>query len=126
MTLLSKAVQQFNAGAYFACHETLEKLWLKEKGPARDLYKGILQIAVALFHKNRGNRRGAIRILESGAKLLEPFMPVFADLDLSRLQNEALALREMLKSQSNPDLLEHPRIHFHHRRTTALPRTGAE
>ncbi len=39
---LIQAVEQFNAGAYFACHETLEKLCLSENEPTRDLYKGIL------------------------------------------------------------------------------------
>ncbi len=67
---------------------------------------------MASFHKNRGNLRGAVLLLDSGAKLLEPFLPVFAGLDLGRLHDEALALREVLESESRPELLEHPRIHF--------------
>jgi len=107
---LRKAVDQFNAGAYYVCHETLEKLWLCEKGPTRDLYKGILQIAVALFHKNRGNMRGAMRLLESGTTLLTPFLPIHAGLDLRRLHHESVNLLKSLQSGSK--YLEHPRIHL--------------
>ncbi|EPR42465.1 protein of unknown function DUF309 [Desulfovibrio sp. X2] len=82
---LALAVEQFNAGAYFACHETLEELWLAEKEPLRALYQGILQIAVALFHERQGNRRGAVRLLESGMALCTPFSPTAQGLDVAGL-----------------------------------------
>jgi len=93
---LALARRQFNAGEYFACHETLERLWIEERTAVRDLYKGILQIAVALHHEGRGNRRGALRLLQSGQALIEPFAPVCHGLDVAGLLVQVRACREAL------------------------------
>src|SRR5262249_20822635 len=43
---LVRAVEQFNRGEFFECHETLEALWMAEAEPLRRLYQGILQVGV--------------------------------------------------------------------------------
>ncbi|MFC3747911.1 DUF309 domain-containing protein [Paenibacillus sp. GCM10012306] len=54
---------------YFECHEVLEELWLaKDKDP---VYKGLLQIAVGLFHFRNNNVRGGRMMLESAVFRLE-------------------------------------------------------
>lgn len=93
---LDRALALFEAGAWFACHEVLEHLWLDETRPERDVYKGILQIAVGLLHEENGNRTGALRLLERGAGHLAPFLPVGFGVDLAALRDEALRLRAML------------------------------
>ncbi len=66
------ALQEFNRREYFACHETLEALWIPEKGSIRQIYQGILQIAVGCYHlTHRGNWVGAVNKLEAGARRLE-------------------------------------------------------
>lgn len=49
---------------YFECHEILEEYW-KEVAPRNrnSHWVGLIQIAVALYHERRGNRRGAIRTI---------------------------------------------------------------
>jgi NADH dehydrogenase len=93
---LARAVAQFNAGEYFACHETLEELWLAAPEPERRLYQGILQIAAALLHRERGNHAGAMTLLASGTELLQPFLPTARGLDLARLAADAARLRQAL------------------------------
>ncbi len=87
--MLQLAINKFNAGDYFVCHEFLEQLWLDEQGPQRDLYKGILQIGIGLRHLQRNNINGARRLLENGSNLIEPFTPVCFGIDLLSLQNDA-------------------------------------
>jgi len=99
VTELEKAVKEFNNGAYYACHETLEKLWLEDKSLQRDVYKGILQIAVALFHMNQGNISGAKRLLGSGVNLIKPFGPQWSGLDLDRLGNDSHKLLQNCNHQ---------------------------
>jgi len=92
--LLKKGVAQFNAGAYFACHETLEKLWLGEKAPVRDLYKGIIQIGGAFFHLDKRNRNGALIMLPRGLCYVSRFSPACQGVDvagLAAMAAEALA-----------------------------------
>jgi predicted metal-dependent hydrolase len=52
----------FNAGEYFEAHEALETAWRDEPGPVRDLYQGILQVAVTYLHIQRGNYGGATKV----------------------------------------------------------------
>lgn len=91
-----RALALFEAGAWFTCHEVLERLWLDETRPQRDVYKGILQIAVGLLHEDNGNRVGALRLLERGAGHLAPFLPAWFGVDLATLRGEALRMRAVL------------------------------
>ena len=59
---------QFNQRDYYACHETLEALWIPERRSVRELYQGVLQIAVGCYHLTaRANFIGATRKLDEGA-----------------------------------------------------------
>lgn len=79
------AIDQFNRGEWFACHETLEELWIGETGWRRDLYQGVLQVAVALHHWQEGNHAGAILLLGQAAKLLQPVEPFCESIDVAAL-----------------------------------------
>ena len=52
----------FNAGRYFEAHEALEEAWNEEVGKVRELYRGILQIAVVYLHVTRRNYNGAVKV----------------------------------------------------------------
>jgi predicted metal-dependent hydrolase len=94
---LRRAIEQFNAGEYYECHETLEDLWRGEPGTIRDLYKGILQIGVALHHAKRANLKGAQRLIASGVKLTERFAPRCLGVDTALLLETAVRIREELE-----------------------------
>jgi predicted metal-dependent hydrolase len=67
-----QGLEQFNQGLYYKCHETLEALWLAERRSVRELYQGVLQIAVGCYHLTvRMNFIGATRKLDEGARRLE-------------------------------------------------------
>jgi uncharacterized protein len=83
--LLLDGVQLFNARHYFECHEVLETAWNAERDAIRVLYKGILQVGVGCYHLLRGNYRGAVIKLASGADYLEPFAPICMTVDVARL-----------------------------------------
>ncbi len=93
---LRHAVAQFNQREYFECHETLEAIWNAEPGPIRVLYKGILQVGVGCYHLLRGNYRGAVIKLQSGADYLEPYTPRCMGVEVSQLIADARTLRETL------------------------------
>lgn len=57
--LVLQGLHEFNAGEYFECHETLETAWMAENGPVRDVYRAVLQVAVAYYQITRGNYAGA-------------------------------------------------------------------
>lgn len=45
-----EAVEVFNCGDYYKCHDLLESLWNKSQDPTRTLLHGILQCAVGFHH----------------------------------------------------------------------------
>lgn len=68
-----QACDEFNSGFFFETHETLEELWQQERGPVRDLYKGLIQVAVAYVHISRNNHFGADRLFRTALGYLAPY-----------------------------------------------------
>ncbi|MCK9519594.1 MAG: DUF309 domain-containing protein [Dehalococcoidia bacterium] len=70
---LQKACDDFNAARFWECHEWLEEIWQEERGPVRDLYKGLIQVAAAFVHARRNNEFGVKRLLTTALGYLEPY-----------------------------------------------------
>ena len=114
---LIRGIEQFNAGAWFDCHETLEEIWVGETGVARDFYQGILQVAVALHHLREGNYQGAVLLFRNGAQLLGHVAPVCQGVQVTRLIQDTDQIREALEvlgpermAELDPALV--PRVHY--------------
>ncbi|MBY9082461.1 DUF309 domain-containing protein [Paenibacillus sp. HN-1] len=81
---------------YFECHEVLEKLWLAtERNP---LYKGLLQVAVGLYHFRDGNIRGARLMLESAEARLRDYPAETLGIRLDALLQEVRGYIRRLNS----------------------------
>lgn len=114
---LYAGIAEFNAGAYFECHETLEAIWMREPGPIRRLYQGILQVGVGFYHLRNGNYRGALNLLLSARGYLAEFEPACLGVDVARLRADAAAVREAVVTLGPErvgefDLSGLPRVHF--------------
>ena len=72
-----KGIELFNEGEYFECHEVIEDLWLETptEDPNRDLYKGVIQAAAAIYQFERGILSGAIGLFRTSAGYLENYRP---------------------------------------------------
>lgn len=77
---LAEAQRLLDAGRPFHAHEVLEDAW--KTGPEfhRDLWHGLAQLAVGLTHAARGNRAGAVSLLDRGARSLAAAADVAAGL----------------------------------------------
>lgn len=87
-----QAVMLFNAGEWYDCHDGFEELWHETLGPDRTVLQGILQIAVAQLHLERGNRHGATVLMGEGLGRLARCGPAALGLDLLSLR-ECVAQR---------------------------------
>jgi predicted metal-dependent hydrolase len=106
-----EAVRLFNAGEWYACHDGFEELWHETQGPCRKVLQGILQIAVAHLHLERGNRRGATVLLGEGLGRLHSAGPAQLGLDLDQLRQQARARLQALQQEQDPTGLPLPRLH---------------
>ena len=81
-----ECIRLYNAGRHWHAHEALEDLWRATADPERRLfYQGVIQLAAAFVHAERGNMRGVQRLLaKSRAKLAAVPSPYLA-LDVAEL-----------------------------------------
>ena len=82
-------ITAFNAGDYFGAHELLEDAWLAEPEEIRDLYRGILQIAVCYFHLTRRNYEGAQKMYARSQKWLTKWQPNCRGVRVTQLLRDA-------------------------------------
>src|SRR5512146_1053421 len=91
-----EGLELFNQGEYFEAHEVLEAAWRAETGPVRELYRGILQIAVAYYHLLRGNYIGAVKMFLRSRTWLGPFPDQCRGIDLGRFRQDYRQVEETL------------------------------
>ncbi len=97
-----QGVEQFNQGQFYACHDTLEAIWMESPQSDKNFYQGILQIAVALYHLSNHNWRGCVILMGEGLNRLRPYDPGYAELDLEDFLRQTTQLHQYLQ-QAGPD-----------------------
>ncbi|GAB4234207.1 MAG: hypothetical protein Kow0049_18000 [Stanieria sp.] len=100
-----QGVEQFNQQQFYACHDTLEALWLEAVEPDKKFYQGILQIAVACYHLGNQNWRGAVILLGEGINRLSNYQPIYEGIDVASLIEESSELLQQLQ-QIQPEQIE--------------------
>jgi uncharacterized protein len=81
-----RAVDLFNAAAFFEAHEVWEDIWRAASEPERRFLQGLIQIAVAFHHYTTGNLVGARSLLERGRKNLNGCPENFGGIRLGAFQ----------------------------------------
>ncbi|MBE9199209.1 MULTISPECIES: DUF309 domain-containing protein [unclassified Nodularia (in: cyanobacteria)] len=92
-----QGVEQFNSGQFYACHDTLEALWIEASEPEKTFYQGVLQIAVALYHLGNDNWRGAVILLGEGSNRLRRYPSVYSRIDVDELLSQSAGLLSALQ-----------------------------
>ncbi|AUT02536.1 hypothetical protein CLI64_20270 [Nostoc sp. CENA543] len=93
-----QGVEQFNAGQFYACHDTLEALWIEATEPEKTFYQGILQIAVALYHMGNRNWRGAAILLGEGSNRLRRYPSIYGGIDVDELLSQSAILLKAIQA----------------------------
>jgi hypothetical protein len=79
---LERGLELIRSGEYFEAHEELEDEWREAPTGERDFLQGLVHVAVAWYHAERGNRPGCERQLEKAARRLGPYRPVHRGVDV--------------------------------------------
>lgn len=99
--VVREALALVRAGRGFDAHELLEGIWRAADSAERDLFQGLVHVAVATYQEGRGNEIGRRRQLEKAERRLGPYAPAYEGLDIGA----ALAWsRESLASGRCPPL----------------------
>ena len=114
-----KGLELFNNREFYECHEVIENLWLEtsvEKSKSneyRDLYKGVIQAAAALYQFQRGILGGAYRLYKSAIGYMEKYELAALGLDVHELIQDLhrcfSELHDVAKKESRGPVVE---VHF--------------
>ena len=90
-------LQLFNRGEFFEAHEALEDAWNADNPPGRELYRAILQVAVAYLQIERRNYNGAKKMFLRLRQWIEPLPDSCRGVDVKQLRQDALAVKAALE-----------------------------
>jgi hypothetical protein len=96
--LAVQGVAKFNAGEYYPQHDLFEAQWVQTAGPVRDLYRVILQVGVAYYQIERGNHRGALKMLLRSVQWLQLLPDVCQGVDVRQLREDSYRVRAALEA----------------------------
>ena len=94
--LAIEGIELFNDGQYYECHEALEHAWMADKGAGRELYRGMLQVGIAYLQIERGNYRGAVKMLLRVRQWLDPLPATCRGVDIVHLRRNVQQAQQAL------------------------------
>ena len=83
---LHQGLRCFHSGAFFEAHEHWESVWLAAQEPEKTFLQGLIQVAAAFHHFQRGNYAGTISLLRSALRRLDPYPEAFAGVAVAPLR----------------------------------------
>jgi predicted metal-dependent hydrolase len=93
----AEGLRLFNAREYFEAHEALEDAWNAEQGKVRELYRGILQIAVVYLHVTRRNYNGAVKVYARSQRWMKEWPDLCRGIYVEELRRDAEAVINAVK-----------------------------
>lgn len=95
--LALEGISLFNNREFFEAHEALELAWKEDSSPGRELYRAMLQVAVAYYHIQRGNFQGALKMFMRLRQWIDPLPDECRGVDVASLRKAThAAFQEML------------------------------
>jgi hypothetical protein len=81
---IARAAALFDAGLFFECHEYLEAVWRRAAARDRPFYQGIILVAAAFYHYEKGNAHGMRLKLAGGVARLDGYRPAYRGVRVDR------------------------------------------
>jgi predicted metal-dependent hydrolase len=97
---LEQGLQLIRDGDYFEAHEELEDEWRTAAAAERDFLQGLVHVAVAWLHAERGNRNGCERQLLKAERRLGGYRPRHRGVDVDRILDDVATARRLVADGS--------------------------
>lgn len=104
--LAIEGIEKFNAGEYYRQHDLFEEQWVKTESPVRDLYRAILQVGIGYYQIERGNYRGALKMLQRSVQWLSILPDLCQGVDIKQLREDSYRVRAELERLGENRLAE--------------------
>ena len=101
--LFRHGIELWNAGRFYDCHDAFETIWRSTTPEPRDLFQGLIQVAIGLYHYLARNKpHVALRVLGKGCRRLEPLAPTSHGIDLADLLAHVEEWQHWLSAPEGP------------------------
>ena len=97
---LEEGLELIRTGEYFNAHEEIEDEWRVAADDERDFLQGLVHVAVAWLHAERGNRPGCERQLAKAARRLDRYAPEHRGVDVSVVLADVATAGELVAAGS--------------------------
>ena len=97
---LGEGLELIREGAYFEAHEELEDEWREAPADERDFLQGLVHVAVAWLHAERGNRNGCERQLAKAERRRAAYRPTHRGVDVDTVRADVGAARRLVEDGS--------------------------
>ncbi|HEX8618074.1 MAG TPA: DUF309 domain-containing protein [Thermoanaerobaculia bacterium] len=112
MTPLEHGISLFNAQAFWDAHEAWEHEWLTAENPHKQFLQGLIQLAAAYYHVQRGTLRGGVRLFDAALKRLAAFAPDYSGVARDAAVTSALLHRERIARGERIEAGELPKLGY--------------
>ena len=112
MNDLGEGVALFNAQRFWHAHEAWERMWLVAEGDEKIFLQGLIQLAAAYHHVQRGTFRGGVRLFDAALSKLAPFPVHYLGVDREEVVASAKKHRECIARGEHIDGGELPKFRY--------------
>lgn len=107
---LEEGIALFNAQRFWHAHEAWERIWLTAEGEQKRFLQGLIQLAAAYHHVQRGTFSGGVRLFDAALEKLAAFPEGYAGVNrtkvvaLAREHRQKIARDERIAPEELPKL----------------------
>ena len=102
----------FNAHQFWHAHEAWERVWLVSEGDLRRFLQGLIQLAAAYHHVQRGTFRGGVRLFDAALSKLATYPVHFLSVDRDEVVSRAKHHREKIARGEHIDEKDFPKFRY--------------
>ncbi|HVG23809.1 MAG TPA: DUF309 domain-containing protein [Thermoanaerobaculia bacterium] len=107
-----EGVSLFNAHEFWRAHEAWERDWLVSSGDEKLFLQGLIQLAAAYHHVQRGTYRGGVRLFDAALEKLGRVPPGYGGLDRTEAIARAAGHRTRIAGDEQIDAMEFPKLRY--------------
>lgn len=112
MNDLEEGIALFNDHRFWHAHEAWERIWLHAAEPEKRFLQGLIQLAAAYHHAQRGTFRGGVRLFDAALSKLAPYPVHFLSVDREEVVSRAEIHREKIAKGEHIDEKEFPKFRY--------------
>jgi uncharacterized protein len=109
---LVAGLELFNDQKFWHAHEAWERDWLRAQGELKTFLQGLIQLAAAYHHVQRGTFRGGVRLFDAALSKLAPYPVHFLGIDREEVIALAKNHRERIARGEHIDSGELPKFRY--------------